>query len=183
MKYLFFFILLLNFCSSETHPDNDPNFTLGENEIWYYKDKLYTGYQVAEYPNGVKRQSEFKEGLQDGLTFDVHPSGQIMAEYPYKAGKKVGVHKGWYDDGKPRFWFEYKDGLNHGEHWEWLPTGKIYRYGRYDNDRIIGEKVWRKDGLIYSNYIYTPKKLYGVVGSKLCFTVKGDDTKKKTESF
>lgn len=92
MKFFFFFILLFNFCTPETHPDNDLNFTLGENEIWYYKDKLYTGYQVAVFPDGVKRQLEFKEGLQDGLTFDVHPSGQILAEYTYKAGKKEGIH-------------------------------------------------------------------------------------------
>ena len=90
MKYLFFFILLLNFCSSETHPDNDPNFTLGENEIWYYKGKLYTGYQVAEYPNGVKRQSEFKEGLQDGLTYECIRAGMMMENPGFGLNTKMG---------------------------------------------------------------------------------------------
>ncbi|MCE9500366.1 MAG: membrane-binding protein, partial [Leptospira sp.] len=95
-------------------------------------------------------------------------------------GKRVGIHKGWYENGNPRFWYEYKDGLSDGDHWEWHEEGNPYRYGKYIKDQNVGQKVWRKDGKIFSNYVYTKEKLYGVVGSKLCFKLKGDETNKKT---
>jgi hypothetical protein len=149
-----------------------------------YKGEIFTGFQVTSFPYGVTRTAEFKNGLQDGRTFDIHQNGQLMSEYFYSNGKKVGIHKGWYESGKPRFWYEYNsNGENDKEHWEWLEDGRVYSISKYDNGKLIGQKIWRRDGLVYANTIYTPEKVYGVKGSKLCLTVKGDDTKKKTKSF
>lgn len=182
LNLVFLFPIILN-CSQEIHKENDPDFTLGYEGVIYYKGNLYTGVQVAEFPNGVKRVIEVRNGKEDGRTYDTYPNGSTSAEYFYKNGKKVGTHRGWYEDGTPRFHYEYSDGENHGEHWEWQPDGKIYSLFKYNRGKIIGQKVWRKDGQIYANTIYTPEKVYGVKGSKLCFTVKGDDTGKKTESY
>ncbi len=185
MKAFSIILIAFNFyCSSPSYPENDPNFSYGLESILSYKGEIYTGFQVTSYPNGVARTSEFKNGLQDGRTFDVHKNGQLMSEYFYSKGKKIGIHKGWYESGNPRFWYEYNDrGENNGTHWEWQEDGKVYSISKYDNGNLIGQKVWRKDGLVYANTIYTTEKVYGVQGSKLCLTVKGDESKKKTKSF
>jgi len=182
-SFIFFILLFIN-CSPEEYPENDPNFTLGYEGVVSYKGKIFSGFQIASYPNGLKRKIEIKNGLQDGRTFDIYPNGVLASEYFYKEGKKVGIHRGWYESGHPRFYYEYNSaGENHGDHWEWQDNGHVYRISKFENGRLIGEKIWRKDGQIYSNYIYTPEKLYGVKGSKLCLTVKGDDTKKKTSYY
>lgn len=185
MKNLFITILTLFVlhCSPEMHNENDPNFTLGYEGIIYYKGKLYSGLQIAEFPNGVKRVIEIKNGREEGRTYDTYSNGTLSAEYFYKNGRKVGIHRGWYEDGKPRFRYGYLDGENHGENWEWQPDGKVYSFFKYDKGKLVGQKIWRKDGQIYANTIYTPEKVYGVKGSKLCFTVKGDETGKKTKSY
>ena len=185
MKSLLFLFLLFNlYCSPPSYLENDPNFTYGLESILSYKGEIFTGFQVTPFPNGITRTAEFKNGLQDGRTFDIHQNGQLMSEYFYSAGKKVGIHKGWYPGGNPRFWFEYNDkGESNRDHWEWQENGNVYSIFSYDNGKLIGQKVWRKDGLVYANTIYTTEKVYGVVGSKLCLTVKGDDSKKKTKSF
>ncbi len=185
MKSLLFLFLLYNlYCSPPSYLENDPNFSYGLESVLSYKGEIFTGFQVTSFPYGVTRTAEFKNGLQDGRTFDIHQNGQLMSEYFYSNGKKVGIHKGWYESGKPRFWYEYNsNGENDKEHWEWLEDGRVYSISKYDNGKLIGQKIWRRDGLVYANTIYTPEKVYGVKGSKLCLTVKGDDTKKKTKSF
>jgi len=185
MKSFVLLSVLLNFyCSPPSYLESDPNFSYGLESILSYKGKVFTGLQVSPYPYGVTRTAEFKDGLQDGRTFDVHQNGQLMSEYFYSAGKKVGIHKGWYENGNPRFWFEYNDkGESNGHHWEWQEDGRVYSISAYDNGKLIGQKIWRKDGLVYANTIYSTEKIYGVQGSKLCLTVKGDDSKKKTKSF
>ncbi|HMZ61193.1 MAG TPA: membrane-binding protein [Leptospiraceae bacterium] len=179
-----FFLLLLSLllihCGPEIHMDNDPNFTLGYESVFSYKGVPYTGIMLSVHPNGVRRETEYKDGLEHGKTSNTYADGRPAAEYFFEKGKRIGIHKGWYENGKPRFWYEYKDGMAHGDHWEWHEEGIPYRYGRFENNVNIGQKVWRKDGQIYSNYIYTEQRIYGVQGSKLCFKLKGDETNTRT---
>ncbi|TGN17715.1 membrane-binding protein [Leptospira idonii] len=161
--------------------DNDPNFSIGYDSVYFYQGVPFTGIMKSVHPNGIIRVTEMKEGKEDGRTYDTYLNGQLAAEYFYRNGKSIGVHKGWYEDGKPRFEFSYdEEGLSDGDHWEWHEEGNPYRYGRFEKGNLIGQKVWRKDGKIFANYSYTSERLYGVLGSKLCFKLKGDETNQKT---
>jgi antitoxin component YwqK of YwqJK toxin-antitoxin module len=160
--------------------DNDPNLTIGLESIYFYKGQKFSGLMKSIHPNGTIRITRFKDGLEDGRMYDTFPNGNLESEYFYIEGKRVGTHQGWYENGKARFQYSYKNGLADGDHWEWHEEGPVYRYARFEKGVNVGTKVWRRDGKIYSNYTYTPERLYGVVGSKLCFKLKGDETNKKT---
>ncbi len=179
---VFCFILFsLPHCGGKIVMDNDPEITIGLESVYFYRGERFTGIMKAIHPNGIIRLTNFKDGLEDGRAFDTFPNGLLAAEYFYNKGKFVGVHRAWYESGKARFRYEYNEqGLAHGEHWEWHEEGNVFRYSRYENGVSIGTKVWRKDGKIYSNYAFTPERLYGVIGSKLCFKLKGDESNQKT---
>jgi antitoxin component YwqK of YwqJK toxin-antitoxin module len=180
--FSYLFVMLLSSCGGEEIlQDSDPNLSIGLESVYFYKGQPFTGVLKAVHPNGIVRLTRFKDGLENGRTFDVFPNGSLSAEYFYDKGKSVDRHRGWYASGKPRFSYDYnKDGLVEGEQWDWYEEGNVYRYARFSKGINIGTKVWRKDGKIYSNYTYTPERLYGVVGAKLCFKLKGDESNKKT---
>ncbi len=181
LMVLAFMMIHLLSCAEEIIMDNDPNLTIGLESVYFYKGQKFSGILKAIHPNGIVRLTNFKDGLEHGRTFDTFPNGNLAAEYFYDQGKYVGIHRAWYESGKARFRYEYNDaGQAHGDHWEWHDEGNVYRYTRYDQGITVGTKIWRKDGKIYANYTYTPERLYGVVGSKLCFKLKGDETNKKT---
>ncbi|MCG6144560.1 toxin-antitoxin system YwqK family antitoxin [Leptospira bandrabouensis] len=178
--FLFFVLITSLVHCGEVVMDQDPDLSLGLESIYYYKGQKFSGKMKSIHPNGTVRITTFLNGLEDGLTSDTYPNGQISAEYFYKQGKRIGTHRGWYEDGKARFQFSYIDDLADGDHWEWYESGKVFRYAKFNKGLNVGTKVWRKDGKIYSNYTYSPERLYGVVGSKLCFKLKGDETNQKT---
>lgn len=182
LKHITIFIIMftsLLHCG-EVVMDNDPEISLGLESTYFYKGQKFSGKMKSIHPNGTIRITSFLNGLEDGPTIDIFPDGQRSAEYFYKQGKRTGIHRGWYENGKARFQYSYQDDLAVGDHWEWHEDGKVYRYAKFENGINVGTKVWRKDGKIYSNYTYSPERLYGVIGSKLCFKLKGDETNKKT---
>ncbi len=180
---LFIFAILVGTtaCAKTVVMDNDPELSIGLESVYFYKKQKFSGILKAVHPNGTVRLTEFKEGWEDGRAIDTFPNGNLAAEYFYRQGKFRGIHKAWYETGKARFRFEYNEkGEANGEHWEWYPEGNVYRYSRYEDGNLVGTKIWRKDGKVFANYTYTKERLYGVVGAKLCFKLKGDESNQKT---
>jgi len=141
-----------------------------------FKGELYTGKMESKLDAvKVKIISKYKEGLLHGEEIETYENGQVSAIRFYEEGKHVGVHRGWYPDGVERFRFEYKNGRKHGEFWDWTPKGNIYSYTKFNNDFLIGKKVWREDGQIYINLIADGNKIRGLKGSKLCRQVRSDE--------
>lgn len=175
-KFLYIVLLLsLSFSLSLTkrihRPQPDISF---KGEQLLYKGAAYTGIVVEQFPMAeTQRESAYKNGLLHGLQEDFNTrNGQKLASRKYRAGEKVGIHRSWFEDGKRRSHHEYRDGHLEGESWEWHHSGHPSLFTKFENGKMLGKKMWREDGKIYMNYVFTENGVYGVPGTRLCFQIR-----------
>lgn len=68
--------------------------------IWNLNDKPFTGWAVERYADGkLHRASEFRSGLQHGLTLLWYPDGSPQMSANYHQGALHGRFLGWYQGG------------------------------------------------------------------------------------
>ncbi|TGN19989.1 toxin-antitoxin system YwqK family antitoxin [Leptospira idonii] len=176
-RFFFFgIVFILPFSCTETKiQSTDPKISYA-GEYLLYEAHPFTGILVTDLPSvSIKRESSYKNGLLNGEELDLYANGVTASQRLYEDGKKVGIHKGYFPDQKPRFLYSYKDNSFHGEYWEWYNSGKVYTYAFYENGNAKVRKVWRENGDIYINYVFSLGKAYGYPGAKLCDQVRGKD--------
>jgi len=140
-----------------------------------YRDSLYSGFVDEHFaPTDTRRETVYRNGLPDGPQTEYTKSGARLAVRHFSQGKKVGIHEGWFEDGRRRFHYEYRAGRPDGEHWEWYRSGALSLYARFKDGRLVGKKMWREDGKIYLNYVFLPDRAVGTPGTKLCYQVRGE---------
>lgn len=132
-------------------------------------------------PSQVTRVTPFQAGKEHGRETTVSTtSGLLLEERYYSHGKKTGVHRGWYKNGKYRFYTEFENGKNKNEFWDWHRNGNVYRYIKYDKTgEILVAKVWRSNGQIYSNQLFKEGKFVGLGGNALCDRISEQTLPKK----
>ena len=87
----------------------------------------------------------------------------------YIDGKKEGNHKGWWENGKPKFNYNFLSGEHQGELTEWYNSGNMFRHFNYQMGYEEGaEKMWWENGEIRANYVVKTGKKYGLIGMKIC---------------
>ena len=87
----------------------------------------------------------------------------------YHAGKKIGKHLGFWENGQPQFEFYFEDGEHHGIAKEWYQNGQPYRTFHYEHGYEQGsQKMWWENGIIRANYVIKNGRRYGLIGLKLC---------------
>ena len=174
--------MLLVACNGE--PDlrfGDPRLKLGAGQ-WLFNGSPYNGNITESLPD-VTRVTHYADGREDGeQTATNTDSGIKTEERFYRAGKKHGVHRGWFPDGKDRFYTEFADDHYAGEHWTWYSNGKVAEFKKYTPEgQILVHKHWRESGQIYRNQVFAVNKTEsGMPGVKLCNTVK-DTTGGRTQ--
>jgi len=92
-----------------------------------------------------------------------------MEKRTYLAGRKVGIHLGWWPDGKPKFYYELNNDAYTGLVKEWFSNGTPARVFHYKDGQEDGsEKMWWEDGRIRANYVIINGEKFGLSGQKLC---------------
>ena len=111
----------------------------------------------------------YSNGKQDGWAFQYYPGGKVAEERFFAEGRKEGVHKGWWEDGKPKFEYHFKNGEHHGELKEWYQSGRLARSFHYCNGHEEGlQQMWWEDGSVRANYIVKDGEQFGLTGRKRC---------------
>lgn len=140
-----------------------------------FKGEKFTGLLKEEFQQvGTVRKTRYSGGLPDGAEEEFYANGKMASRRLYREGIKVGVHEGWFPDGRRRFHQEFsEDGKLDGEIWEWYSSGAPALFAKYEKGRMLGKKMWREDGQIYMNYVFPAGKSAGLPGAKLCYQVRG----------
>lgn len=150
-------------------PSSDKNFTLNQDTI-YYKDKKYSGFVYTLYNvKDTMQIAGFLNGLEEGIQKKWHSNKQIASIRDYRAGKKIGKHLGFWENGQLQFEFYFEDGEHHGVAKEWYQNGQPYRTFHYVHGYEQGsQKMWWENGIIRANYVVRNGRRYGLIGLKLC---------------
>lgn len=168
LPFLFLIVTAKCFGGSEI-PYNDPGLSV-RSGITYYQAEPFTGKIRQPIPAvGEVRLTPYKDGILHGTMVARGTSGQLLLRSEYAAGKKHGLQRTWYADGRDRSFGEFANGHYIGDHWAWHQNGKVMEFNRYDDrGKIIATKKWRSNGLIYMNLVFRDGQEFGLPGSKVC---------------
>lgn len=174
-RYVFITLCFVGLsCSAEPTLDRrDVHLKLGQ-AGWLFENKPFTGTLIERLPDAT-RTTHFAVGLEDGEQILNSLSGEIIEKRFYRAGKKNGIHRGWFKDGKDRFYSEFVDDHYVGDFWTWHPNGKVAEYKKFTpQGDILVYKHWRESGQIYSNQVFAAaqNEATGMPGVKLCNSVE-----------
>ncbi len=138
--------------------------------VFYYHDVAFTGTVFSLYPTGDTARAEtFIEGKEDGWLKWWYPNKQLQQLRYFADGKKIGVHRGWWEDGTQKFEYNFVNDEHEGEAKEWFRNGKLFRLFHYKAGHEEGsEKMWWDNGKIRANYVVIDGEKFGLFGQKLC---------------
>lgn len=69
------------------------------------------GTQIAKFHDGMKRYTEYKNGLMHGTYRQWAPNGQLVAEYEYANDELHGRYRRWTADGELECDIEHEHGV------------------------------------------------------------------------
>lgn len=108
-------------------------------------------------------------GRPDGREWRWYPNGRLESVRAYSAGRKVGVHRGWWSDGSSRFEADFRDDGFHGRYRAWYANGRLADLRTYVDGRESGrQQSWTADGALFLNYEVRNGRRYGMVNPKPC---------------
>lgn len=178
LAWSFIIGVLLQSCSSQQSnvaalSANDPALRF-RNGVLFYEDQPFSGVITATYANGqLQTKTEYARGREHGTSSMWYEGGQLLWQREYRNGKKHGEHKGWWPNGARKFVYHFADGEHEGEASEWYANGPLAQRNQYLHGQEVGlQQAWRENGKLYANYLVKNGKRYGLVNSRLCYTVK-----------
>lgn len=141
----------------------------------YLQDKKQ-GFSFYYYSNGnLKEKIKYKDNFKDGQGYEYSKDGRMIAidEYRYNnlisrqsinridnSGKKIGKWVDIYDNGKVKSEINYQNGLPNGNFKEFSPTGKILKIEKFENGKLIDEKVANKYDTLEVKSLRQEKEFY-----------------------
>jgi len=160
----------------------DKAFTLHQDTLFYdsikYSGLVYTLYNAKD----TMLVASYLNGVEEGVQKKWYANQQISSLRNYHAGKKIGEHIGYWENGQPKFEFYFEDGEHHGVAKEWYQNGQYYRIFHYEHGYEQGsQKMWWENGIIRANYVVKNGRRYGLVGLKLCMNPNDTIFKKNNQ--
>lgn len=151
---------------------NNAAFSTHQDTVFFSGQK-FSGYTCDLYPNGdTVFLIAYVNGLQQGLCKKWYPDKQIAEERLYNNGRKDGMQKAWWQNGKPKFIFEAVNDEYTGEFKEWNSDGALIKFFHYTKGQEEGsQQLFYDNGKIRSNYVIIAGRRYGLLGTKNCVNV------------
>lgn len=152
----------------------DDSSLVRRNGLYYYEGNLFTGIINVFYPDGTRKSTAgYMDGAKSGKEITWYYDGTLYTERYYKNGMKDSTNTGYWPNGNKKFEYEFTGGSYDGYFKEWYKNGKIAVWLNYKNGFEEGsQKGWRENGKLYINYVVKNGKAYGVVKSRLCYSVE-----------
>ena len=96
-----------------------------QGDLWYFKEKPFTGVAVEKYPNEQKySEITYKDGEWHGLATYWYENGQKGSEATYKDGVVHGLMTLWHENGQKQSERTFKDGIGIS-YKEWDKDGNL----------------------------------------------------------
>ncbi|MCH1478554.1 MAG: toxin-antitoxin system YwqK family antitoxin, partial [Crocinitomicaceae bacterium] len=93
------------------------------------------------FDTGEILEEQYLNGKKEGISKKWYKNGKLKSEANYKGGKKEGPCKNWYSNGQLKSEFVYKDGKYDGIHREWHENGQLKSKRNYKRGKQYG--IWR----------------------------------------
>lgn len=134
----------------------------------------FTGTVIDTFPGGtVRARTAYAEGGKHGASREYYASGAIRWKRSFARGVKEGRHAGWWENGNRMFAYRFHNGEYRGDAREWYEDGSPAREMHYAHGAESGmQRAWRLNGTLYANYEARDGRQYGIVNSRLCYSVK-----------
>ena len=190
MKKYLLILILQGACQSQKQDEQPiaeietiPNITLRsgdtalslQNGVWFYQQAPFTGFIETYFSSGsLKSRQSFYKGKDEGLFLSYYEDGSKDAQRFYHHGEKDSINQGWWPNGNRRFEYHFKDGICEGDFKEWYQSGKPLKHIVYHNGREESGKGWRENGKIYMSFVVKDGRLYGMVNTNLCYSLKNE---------
>lgn len=188
-KIVLVFVLLMFSCqrknSKETTNLVEVNYQdlqrKPQNGFMLYKGTLFTGVAKLFLDNSknLKYIVTYQNGIKNGVSKRWYDNGNINYETQYVNGRKQGLTKVWYKNGQLQSEATYFKGVIHGKKVTWYATGEKQkeRKLRYGQEHGL-QKAWRKTGKLYANYEAVNGRIFGLLGSNMCYKLEDEKVKK-----
>jgi antitoxin component YwqK of YwqJK toxin-antitoxin module len=144
-----------------------------EKGINYVNGEIFTGTLFESGDRGdTLRLSCYWNGKEHGTWKQFYDDGLLKEVRYFKRGKKVGEHKGWWENGQLKFLYHLENDEYEGTSQEWSADGLLIREANYKAGYEEGvQKAWYASGKIKSNYIMKEGRRFGLLGTKNCINV------------
>jgi len=128
-----------------------------KDELYYYKDKPFTGKSIRKYEDGKKAQeAQWKKGKLHGLKREWWKNGAMREKMNFIAGYRHGEFTKHYDNGSLKIKGTYEKNLL---------EGTFYGYYRNGNKEYVYHyKKSIKDGMSTTYFDFSGKQTYADVG-------------------
>ncbi|MEO9569824.1 MAG: hypothetical protein ABJH82_07135 [Polaribacter sp.] len=151
----------------------------GNEGKWYYKNKLYNGFAVKLYPNKtIKEKTGFFNGKKEGVYKVWFNDGKLKLESHYSQNVLVGTYKSWWNNGNLASEVNYVNGKMNGVERKWFSDGNLSKERNLLKGRENGlQRAWLQNGKIYVNYEAKNGRSFGMKRAKLCYQLKDEKIK------
>ncbi len=101
-------------------------------------------------------------------------SGARETERYFAGGEKTGIHRGWWENGQPRFEYHFLNGAYEGDFREWYASGAPFKYVVYRHGADLEGMGWRENGKLFMNYVMKAGRRYGIMNAQPCYTLRNE---------
>ncbi|MFT4780370.1 MAG: antitoxin component YwqK of YwqJK toxin-antitoxin module [Pseudohongiellaceae bacterium] len=144
--------------------------------LMYYNNQPFTGVSEVFYSEILKAETiEYKKGKRHGVYKKWFRDGRISYEAHYDNGLQQGTAKSWWKNGKLRSEANYDKGIVNGIQKQWYKSGNLFKQMTIVNGKEQGlQKAWRDNGKIYNNYEAKNGRIFGLKRASLCFQLEDE---------
>ena len=103
--------------------------------------------------NGMTLQTNYKNGLKNGLETYYYVNGQKASEGIYENNKLEGSLTYWYDNGQKASEGFYTNDKPEGVQTAWDSDGNIESEQEYKDGELNGKSIFYENGIKVSEYI------------------------------
>ncbi len=186
------YIILLISPSSEGYRNTDVSFLqslkvhqiisqdslkLHPNEgLVYHKDNVFTGTSVFFDENETKRISiDYLQGKKHGIYKKWFENGRLSFEAQFSQGKQHGLTQTWWRNGQLRSKSQYQEGMAHGVQLQWYKSGAKFKRQNLVKGQEQGlQQSWRENGKLYNNYEAKNGRIFGLKRANLCYELENE---------
>ena len=144
--------------------------------LMYYQGQPFTGISILYYSETIKAESiTYVNGKRHGLYKKWFADGRLSFEAHYFNGLQEGTTKTWWKDGNMRSEANYTNGIVNGIQKQWYRSGIRFKEMTIVNGKEEGlQKAWRENGKIYNNYEAKNGRIFGLKRASLCYQLEDE---------
>jgi len=103
-----------------------------------YKNGMKNGLETSWFKNGQKQyETNYKNGMKNGLTTGWNRNGQKESEANFKNGKNDGLWTGWHENGQKEFEANWKNDKKDGLWTSWDKEGNVTKTETYKDGELV----------------------------------------------